>query len=309
MPQKEQINRLRVLQGVLSQTRDVICETYDISKEQAFTKTQKFIEQNSERWRLADPQINYEDPFCRMAYLYMNVAIHAALVETALSSYPAIQKLIKSKANGGSDLHLCALGGGPGSELIGVVRYVESLRLTGKTVHVDFALIDRIREWDESWHALKNAVDGELRETYGADRNQWPIAVSRSFLPLDATSPAEFTNFATRFKSTDVFLVCYLVSELKGSISKLESVLDSLISKVSSGALLLFIDRNEREVREGVQGIIARNSSLISLGISTERGGMKDNLEDFGEWYIHLPALPRRKWMAFFALAQKSAVP
>jgi hypothetical protein len=307
MADRQQINRLRVLQGILSQTRDFICETYGISKDEAFNRTQKFIEENSERWRLVDPKINYEDPFCRMAYLYMNVAVHAALVEAAFSSYPQIQKLIKAKADTGSDLHICALGGGPGSELIGVVRYVESLRLRGKTVHLDFALIDRIKEWDESWHALKTGVDRQLRENYGSNRNQWPISISRSFLPLDATVPSDLENFATRFKSTDIFLICYLVSELKGSKAKLENAIKVLLGKASLGTLVLFIDRDEREVRESVQTFIEHNPNLLLLGTRKEKGGMEDNLEDFGEWYIHLPALPRRKWMAFFTLAQTSA--
>ena len=304
MVERKQLNRLHVLKSVLSQTRDVICETYGISKEEAFKKIQSFIEENSARWRLVDPKINYEDPFCRMAYLYMNVAVHAALVETALSSYPHIRTLIRTKADTGSDLHICALGGGPGSELIGVVRNIESLRLKEKTVHLDFALIDRIKEWDESWHALKTGVDRQLRENYGGNRNHWPISISRSFLPLDVTVPSDLENFATRFKSTDIFLVCYLVSELKGSKAKLEYVINALLSKASPGTLILFIDRDEREVRETVQTLIERNPDLVLLGTRKERGEMEDNLEDLGEWYIHLPTLPRRKWMAFFTLAQ-----
>jgi hypothetical protein len=95
------------------------------------------------------------------------------------------------------------------------------------------------------------------------------------------------------------------VSELKGSIRAFEKVIDSLIVRASSEALILFIDRDERDVRDGIQRIIERNSMLMPLGLKKERGGMEDNLEDFGEWYINLPALPRRKWMAFFALARK----
>lgn len=305
MAARKQLNRLRVLQNVLSQTRDVICDVYGISRDEAFIRTQRFIQENSERWRLVEPNINYKDPFCRMAYLYMNVAVHAALVETAFSSYPHFQKLIKSKAEAGEDLHICALGGGPGSELIGIVRYIEGLRLNGVTVHLEFALIDQIREWDESWHALKAGVDSELRKTYGVSRKNWPVSISRSFLPIDATAPADLENFATRFRSTDIFLVCYLVSELKGSISAFEKVINSLIVRASSGALILFIDRNEREVRDSIQSIVERNPMMVSLGLKKERGGMEDNLEDFGEWYINLPTLPRRKWLALFALAQK----
>jgi hypothetical protein len=153
---------------------------------------------------------------------------------------------------------------------------------------------------------LKSGVDAELRKAYGVSRNNWPVSISRSFLPTNTTAPADLENFATRFRSTDIFLVCYLVSELKGSISAFEKVINSLVVRASSDALILFIDRDEREVRDSIQRIIERNSQLASIGLKKERGGMEDNLEDFGEWYINLPTLPRRKWMAFFALAQKA---
>jgi len=302
------ISRLKVLQGVLSQTRDVICGSYGLNKEEAFNNTQAFIEENSERWRLPEPNINYHDPFCRMAYLYMNVAVHATLVEKALSSYPAFKKLIEERVKTSSELHICALGGGPGSELIGTVRYIQRLNLKGETAHLDFALIDRISEWDESWHALKNGVDSQLRGEYGKDRGKWPVSVSRSFLPLDATQASEFKNFATRFSDTDIFFLCYLVSELKGSINKLEQVINSLVKKASPNALILFIDRDERIVRENVQRIINQNPHLIEVKTVREKGGLEDNLEELGEWYINLPTLPRRKWMAFFTLAQIKAV-
>lgn len=307
MPEQKQINRLLVLQGVLSQTRDVICETYKISKEEAFEGIQAFIDENSERWRLVDPQINYQDPFCRMAYLYMNVAVHAALIETALSSFPKIQKLFRDKAKTESDLHVCALGGGPGSELIGVVRHIERLNLKGKTIHLDFALTDLIREWDESWHALKTGVDRQLREIYGGNRNEWPVSISRSFLQINATSPADLKSFATRFRSIDIFLICYLVSELKDSTAQFEEVIKALTDKAPPGALFLFIDRNERKVRQSVERIIEQSPELKSLGIRIETGGLEDDLRDFGEWYINLPRIPRSRWRAFIALAQKPA--
>lgn len=308
MAETKPISRLKVLQDVLSQTRDVICEAYGLNKEEAFNKTQAFIEENSEHWRLPEPNINYHDPFCRMAYLYMNVTVHATLVEKALSSYAAFKKLIKEKINTSSDLHICALGGGPGSELIGTVRYIQRLNLKSETVHLDFALIDRIREWDESWHTLKSGVDSQLRGEYGPDRSKWPVSVSRSFLPLDATRASEFNNFATRFSDTDIFFLCYLVSELKGSINKLERVITSLVKKTSTDALILFIDRDERAIRENVQRIINHNPHLIEVETIREKGGIEDDLEDLGEWYINLPTLPRRKWMAFFTLAQIKVV-
>jgi hypothetical protein len=166
-------------------------------------------------------------------------------------------------------------------------------------------LVDRIKEWDESWHALKTGIDQQLKINYGDDRGRWPVTISRSFLPLDATNEADFAYFATRFGKIDVFLVCYLVSELKSSLDNLETVIDLLVSRSSPEAMILFIDRDERDVREAVDHLISRNKLLCSQGLIEVRGRLEDNLEDLGEWYINLPSLPRQRWLAFFHLAKR----
>lgn len=192
------IKHFGVLQSVLSQTCDVICQQGNLSRAQAFEKAESFIRDNSERWRLPDPGIKYEDPFCRMAYLYMNVAIHAVLVERALETFSPIKQMIREKIAKGDELKVCALGGGPGSELLGLTRFIENFGFTNGTSSIDFILVDRIKEWDESWHSLKQGVDEQLRSQYGTSKNRWPVIISRSFLPLDVTSPKDFRDFAVR---------------------------------------------------------------------------------------------------------------
>jgi hypothetical protein len=303
MPYVPSISRMKSLQSVLSQTRNVICDVYGISEADAFTRVQAFIEVNSERWKQADPNINYEDPFCRMAYLYMNVAVHATLVEQAMSHYSEIRRSIEDKARHGSDIEIGILGGGPGSELLGIVRYIESLQL-GMPVHLDLVLVDKIKEWDESWHALKSGIDNELKSIYGDNRGNWPVLISRSFLPLDITSEQAFSHFATRFSKIDLFLASYLVSELKSSTEKISKVFQLLVTRGRSDVLVLFVDRDEKAVRDAVQEIIG-DLDLHSLGLVQVRGELKDQLQDLGEWYINIPFLPRQRWLAFFHLAKR----
>lgn len=299
------INNYRVLQSVLTQTCDVICKVYGLSRKEAFDRAEAFIKQNSEQWRLPDPIIQYGDPFCRMAYLYMNVAIHSSLVERAIRSFPEVGKTIHDKRAAGDELRVCALGGGPGSELLGLVRVIQSQKNIDKAAYLDFLLVDRIKEWDESWHALKQGVEDQIRIECGADRSKWPTIISRSFLPLDVTNVTDFENFATRFNGTDIFLFCYLVSELKVFVPSFEKVVNLLVTRSSSNALMVFIDRNERAVRTTIEQLVHNNASLSLIGTKQERGRVEDDPVDLGEWYIHLPSLPRQKWLAYFAVAKK----
>jgi hypothetical protein len=278
---------------------------YGISNDDAFQRVEAFIKENSGSWRLPDPAIKYEDPICRMAYMYMNVAVHARLVEHAIAAFPQLVQTIRQKTDYGEELRVCALGGGPGSELLGLVRYIQRMGVAARTTFVDFTLVDLVKEWDESWHALKIGVDLQLKDEYGPDRSRWPIQVSRSFLPLDATSATSFANFATRFNDTDLFLVCYLASELKSQARQFADVLDLLLTRARSGSFVLFVDRDEREVRDAVQMMIENSPLMTPLGLTKDRGRLEDDLTELEEWYIHMPSLPRRRWLAFFSLAQR----
>jgi hypothetical protein len=285
----------------------VICAAGGLDADEAFRQTQEFITSNSEQWRLPEPDIDYRDPFCRMAYLYMNVAAHATLVERTLAASPDLADLIKQKIAGQQVIRICALGGGPGSELLGVVRFIESIEGRSGTAFIDVVLVDQVKEWDESWHALKEGIDDQMREEYGLDRSTWPVSVSRSFLPLDTTSVEEFRNFATRFNSTDLYILSYLVSELKGRTNELTQVIDLLVQRSSAGAFLLFIDRDERVIRDAVHEIIDRSPELVFLQTAKEHGSLPDDPEALGEWYINIESLPRRKWLAFSMVARKQA--
>src|SRR5438270_13015883 len=116
------IDRFRALGGVLSQVRDEICRLHQITPVEAFKRTERFINENSQQWRLETPNINYADPFCRIAYLYMNVSVHSRLLELAFEGFEPLKALVQAKAAAGDELRVCALGGGPGSELLGLVR-------------------------------------------------------------------------------------------------------------------------------------------------------------------------------------------
>lgn len=298
------INYYQVLQGVLSQTRDVICRTYGISKEDAFIKSETFIKKNSEQWKLPNPDIKYEDPFCRIAYLYMNVAIHANLMEVGLDSFNELNKIIRELITGGDEVRFCALGGGPGSELLGLVKFIQNKNYK-RTAYLDFTLVDRVREWDESWHSLKTGIDDQLKIEYGSDRSKWAAIISRSFLPLDVTKPEDFQDFATRFNGVNIFVCCYLASEIKEAIDKFELTLDLLISRAPLGAYILFIDRNEKKVRDTIQHLVDVNPRLTMISSFQERGRLEKDLQNLGEWYINIPSLPRQTWLTYFALAKK----
>jgi len=215
-----------------------------------------------------------------------------------------MKALFKEKIAQGQEIRICALGGGPGSELLGVVRFIESLKLP-QPAYLDFTLVDKIKEWDESWHALKHGIDLQLQKEYGSNRSKWPAVISRSFLPLNVASATDFKDFATRFNGIDLFIFCYLVSELKEYVPNFEETLQLLVSRAAPGALLLFIDRDQKHIRETNDKLIKDNPLLALVDMKQERGSLDGDVRDLGEWYINIPTLPRQKYLSYFILARK----
>jgi hypothetical protein len=297
------ISRHSPIRKVLGATRDEICRTYKISNAEAFQRISHFITVNKEQWFSERPHIQYHDPFCRMAYLYVNVAVHAALVEEALRCSRVLADRVLASAMRGQSLNVCALGGGPGSELIGLIRFVERARSLKRPVAIDFALIDRTPEWDETWHGLKEGIDGEFMESYGSARAAWPAIVSRSFLPIDLTRPEKLADFATRFSATHLFIVSYLVSELEFDLAAFKLTIECLVERTRPGAVWLFLDRNQAWVKRAARTLTA-DCKMTVLDEHELRGEFEVDPAEYREWYLNIEPLPRSKFDAFMLVAE-----
>lgn len=289
-------NLITIIANTLSKTCDVICETQGIQRAKVYELTQKFIEQNSEEWKNNTPAINYRNPYCRMAYIYMNVAVHSHLIKT---SFIRNKATILESFETNKKYTISSFGGGPGSELIGVVSFLVENAQTILGTSLDFLLVDKVAEWDDSWHALKDGIDDYLESTWGKEWRRWPFIISRSFLPLDVTLVDDFVNFGTRFRNTNLFLFSYICSELKAKENEFRAVVEYLTRQARTGALFLFIDRNETQVRKLVERIIGSIPILETINSETFIGRIDYDLSKFGEWYINIESLPRRSWQTF----------
>jgi len=294
---------LPAVRRALDSTLDTICRTTGIGRSEAFSRVSDFIDDNSAEWRNGEPDIEYGNPFCRLAYLYMNVPAHSELVRRAFNCFPNLWSEIGQRDDLGS-LGISAMGGGPGAELLGFSEFVCRKNFSNTPVITDFLLVDRVAEWDETWHILKDSVDRTLLEQYGKDRQQWPVFTSRSFLPMSLTDPDQFNAFSVRFRGIRIYILSYVASELLHLVPSLTDVIEYLSSISSPGAKILFIDRSQPEVISATKQIIEDIEGLRSCELIKRREEWDVNFEDLGDWYLQIPRLPRSTWQAFFHLAE-----
>lgn len=305
------IHFFQTLDAVLTQGISDICNVYRISEAEAVEKVQAFLAENSTQYFSDGTKLQYDDPLCRIAYLYAYVAAHANLIDNACYGLKALRTFLASKLENNEEIHICSFGGGPGSELLGFVKFFARAAEGDDTVDVHFTLVDSITEWDETWQALVNGIEATLRPIYGDSRRHWPVVIHRSFLPLNLTQVNNFRNLPTRFNGIELYVFNHTVSELLAHKDGFEEVFDYSVSHAQIGAYFLFIDRNQSQVYDWVSDLIERHEALTVVGQRTESTHMDrdEQKEDLGKWFVLMNRHPKLTWNAFFILAQKEPVP
>jgi len=293
------------INSVLSQSLRDICRVYRLSEDEAVEKIREYLVKNSREYWSDSPSLRYDDPLCRMAYLYAYVSAHANLVDNAFYLFPELKRFVLDKMRKEGMIRVCSFGGGPGSELLGFVKFIEREAKPGDRLDIYFVLIDKVREWDESWHALVNGLEQDYEAAYGSSRRDWPVLVHRSFLPLDLTSVEEFKSFPSRFRDVDVYVLNYTVSELVAHREEFFKVFALVVERAESPAYFLFIDRNQPEVVEAIQDCI-KCAGLVECGHTTQNTNMDldEQKTDLGKWYILMGRNPKLTWNAYFVLAE-----
>lgn len=171
--------------------------------------------------------INYKDTATRFAYVFKYVAAHGDYVVQILE---ALHEHVKAPLFSGEHVRLSCIGGGPGSDLIGLLKYLDKSDEPVKKVTC--YLLDKEQAWGDTWTEIDDTLSPK-------------VALHPVFQPLDVTKPDTWVD-QKRFLKADLFTMSYFVSEVQGldgdgSVSKFFSM---LFSEAKSGAYFLFDDNS-----------------------------------------------------------------
>ena len=243
--------------------------------------------------------------------MYAYVGAHSNLVDNAFYHFEPLFQLAQRKARSLGTLEVCSLGGGPGPELLGFVKFFNRMLNDKDRIDIRFSLIDKIPEWDESWQALVDGLEKTFVDQWGTSRRNWPIAVHRSFLSLDLLSLKEFGNFVTRFSQVEIFILNHTVSELMATFDAFQEVFHLLVQRASDNTYFLFIDRNQAAVFDAVRMLLQHQDLEMSGDPVFEQSNMDSDEQktDLGIWYKRMGRDPKLTWNVFYTLARKWTFP
>ena len=273
---------------------DCVAE-YNISRDEVLTRMRSHIDNTQKQHYELDPEIEYGDPLCRLGYLHRHAGINATLFERVLKEDQALQTTITDAETRGR-LRVCSVGGGPGTELLGLAKYL--LHQPWKIPQrIDFTVLDNVYHWAETWEQLAEAAEGVLEAELGSDRP----TVSQGFLSFDVFDPSSYEGFPSMFNDADIVVCNYLFSENPENLNDAKRAIFRLNQLVSDGCTFVVIDRHENKT-----GFVDNVTSIFESGFGPVNVSAFDGIMDhdeqssaFGEELLSSLGYPRVNFRVF----------
>ncbi|WP_374598328.1 hypothetical protein [Sphingosinicella sp.] len=178
--------------------------------------------------------VDYRDPATRFAYVLKYVATHGDYVVQALEELKIANKgtIFQSET-----ARLTCIGGGPGSDVTGVIKYLSENKdepLKKLTCY----LLDGEQSWADTWTEIGDAISSD-------------VAINVNFQPLDVTKPTSWAS-QKKFLRADLFTFIYFVSEVKSfdNSGVIGDFWEKIFTESDVGTNFLYVDNGHKEFNE-----------------------------------------------------------
>lgn len=213
--------------------------------------------------------ISYTEPEVRFAYILRYVPSHACLVTEIIRRCPELEVLFKWE-----EVEVAAIGGGPGSEVVGIAKHCAERHLKGV---IAFNLYDHDPAWANTWNRLHKKVD-------------LPVKLFPMFKQLDARDKATWEH-EDALAEADLITMVFFVSEVYKHADEVRPFFRRLFKRAKKGALILYIDNGATTFTDwfddltdgcGLERLNGHDGEVIKLSPFEEKADFKEYFEKFG---------------------------
>ncbi len=307
-----QINLFDTVRAFLDKRAFEVTKSRGLTQRDLYRQMGHSLEVMLNEWRReAAPSIPYQDAVCQLAYVYSHVAMNAQLLYEALcfnfefsNVRVSLGGALLDVLKGIDRLRICAFGSGPGTELLGLSKFLGPQCLPRCPVELDVLRIDRVEEWAQSCEALEESI-------YSQFGHRRKLTFRTSFLPWNSSAP-DFALLTKAMEGRHLFLFSYVVSELLEE-GELDAVADLLshMARASPGAAFLILDRCGNRTQANISTLLAK-AGLHSRAEDTLSNSVdywehpKRSLQPYIDAIGHMPRGSRQggKREAYFVIAK-----
>ncbi len=300
------INYFQITADVINSNIQCLADQRRVSCDAIYPEVVHHLKENSKQWASnTDPDIHYENPLCRIAYLYGIAPVNANLIEYIFRTDAELNSYVEQLQTQHGKVDICVFGGGPGTELLGLTKWIVN-RDVGYSFWLNYLLLDRVAEWVDSWQGMSRQIDTRFINNFGNNRSTWPIVSNGNFLPIDFTNLSNYANLGNVF-GQNLYIISYVISEIFSDFSDFENLLKHILDTAPQNAKFLFIDRKGNRWKNEIVKIV--NNLGLSLSKFKDTQGSMDRDEqktDLGQIYTDVRRDPRVTWDAFWVVATKA---
>jgi len=177
-------------------------------------------------WNPNVQPIDYSDPATQAAYVYTYLGANADLIYRTLRGASAEATALLSQPKP----KIACMGGGPGSDLLGLVKFAERLAKPPKKLIVE--VLDHQLAWWDMWDHTLSTFDAQ----FGCAAN---------IRMMDYCKKGDWVK-SDEFLKSDIFLFSYSLSEAwrynaDGSVTQF---LDKVIKSAKKGSMFVYSDNS-----------------------------------------------------------------
>ncbi len=180
----------------------------------------------------------------------------------------------------GKNARISCVGGGPGSDIIAVLKYLDEYRQCEPVEKITCYLLDKEQAWADTWTELDDSFD-------------LGVQLNANFQPLDVTRPDSW-QFQQKFLQADLFTMSYFVSEVHALDANgvVSSFWQKLFAGAKPGALFLYDDNGHEDFNTyfdaqcnaaGLHGLLAEDNVRWRPRYSEQASELGEYLQKFGQ--------------------------
>jgi hypothetical protein len=209
--------------------------------------------------------------------VYKYVASHGNYLVQVLN---ALRQELEGPIFTSESIRVSCVGGGPGSDIIALLKYLDERKVTEKVKKVTCYLLDREQAWADTWTELDESLKTDL-------------LLHANFQPLDVTEPDSWAQ-QKKFLQADLFTMSYFVSEVKAldSTGVVTKFWQTLFQEAKCGALFLYDDNghdafntyfDDQWKKAGLKCVIASTNQTFWTSGTEQTSDLGTYLTKFGQ--------------------------
>lgn len=205
--------------------------------------------------------VDYHDAAKRFAYVFRYVTLHSDIIKRTVESEKSVLNLFGDKK-----LRIACLGGGPGTDLLGVLKLMDEVSVIND---VTFYLLDREATWQDSWSDISDSL------------NPGGKIIGTSFTKMDVEDEGSWFETKAWLKS-DIYIASFFYSELHRIQEKAKVFFLSVMEKMKHGSYFIYIDNNSAAFTDGFHRL-AQAGGLELINSKSDERLVLDTGEDSQE--------------------------